>query len=141
MTQDPPPPARSGLKTWRQTTGAASRRRGMGAEWQAAAWLMLHGYQILGFRLKPRANSGLGEIDILARRGKILAVVEVKRRVTMETALSAVTPKQHQRLLASGRALLHGRPSLAGHDLRIDVVALAPGRFPRHIRGLNSTLD
>ena len=113
----------------------------MGAEWQAAAWLMLHGYQILGFRLKPRANSGLGEIDILARRGKILAVVEVKRRVTMETALSAVTPKQHQRLLASGRALLHGRPSLAGHDLRIDVVALAPGRFPRHIRGLNSTLD
>ncbi|HEX8470869.1 MAG TPA: YraN family protein [Brevundimonas sp.] len=118
---------------WRQALGSRAFRQGHASEWIAAAFLMLKGYQILGFRLKGRG----GEIDILARRGRVLAVVEVKRRSTMEAALAALTPDQHQRLLVSGRAVLHGRPSLAGHELRIDMVALAPGRFPRHVSAIS----
>ena len=118
---------------WRQALGSKAFHQGHVSEWIAAAFMMLKGYQILGFRLKGRG----GEIDILARRGRILAVVEVKRRATMEAALTALTPDQHQRLLASGRAVLHGRPSLAGHQLRIDMVALAPGRFPRHVSAIS----
>lgn len=118
---------------WRQALGSKAFRQGHASEWIAVAFLMLKGYQILGFRLKGRG----GEIDILARRGRVLAVVEVKRRATMEAALTALTPDQHQRLLASGRAVLHGRPSLAGHELRIDMVALAPGRFPRHVSAIS----
>jgi putative endonuclease len=117
---------------WRVALGALSHREGHRSEWLAAAWLMCRGYQVLGFRLKTRA----GEIDILARRGRVLAVVEVKRRATLELALTALTPHQYDRLLAAGRAVLRQRPSLAGHLLRIDVVALAPGRLPRHRRGV-----
>ena len=112
--------------------GGRSHRIGHAAEWGAAVWLMLRGYQILGFRLKTRA----GEIDILARRGRTLAVVEVKRRGSLEQALSALSGEQYDRLLSAGRAVLRQRPSLAGHQLRIDMVALAPGRFPRHRRGV-----
>lgn len=119
---------------WRQALGSQSHRQGHGAEWIATLWLMGKGYQILGFRMRSRA----GEIDILARRGRVLAVVEVKRRATMEAALNALTSDQHQRLLAAGRAVLHGRPSLAGLELRIDMVALAPGRVPRHVRAIGS---
>lgn len=115
---------------WRVALGAASRKAGHASEWLAAALLMTRGYQILGFRLKTRA----GEIDLLARRGAVLAVVEVKRRSTLERAVTALTPAQYDRLLAAGRAVLRQRPSLAGHVLRIDMVALAPGRFPRHRR-------
>ena len=93
---------------------------------------MLKGYQVLAFRLKGRG----GEIDILARRGRVLAVVEVKRRATLDQALAALSAKQYDRLLAAGRAVLRQRPSLAGHILRIDMVALAPGRLPRHRRGV-----
>jgi putative endonuclease len=118
---------------WRQALGSRAFRQGHASEWTAAAFLMFKGYQILGFRLKGRG----GEIDILARRGRVLAVVEVKRRATMEAALAAMTPEQHQRLLLSGRSVLHGRPSLAGHELRIDMVALAPGRFPRHVSAIS----
>lgn len=118
---------------WRQALGSRAFRQGHASEWIAAASLMLKGYQILGFRLKGRG----GEIDILARRGRVLAVIEVKRRATMEAALTALTPDQHQRLLVAGRAVLQGRPSLAGHELRIDVVALAPGRFPRHVSAIS----
>lgn len=119
-------------RAWRVALGAVSHRMGHRSEWLAAAWLMARGYQVLGFRLKTRA----GEIDILARRGKVLAVVEVKRRATIEAALTALGPDQYDRLLAAGRAVLRQRPSLAGHVLRIDMVALAPRRFPRHRRGV-----
>ena len=60
----------------RGTRGGRAWREGHAAEWIAALWLMLKGYQVLAFRLKGRG----GEIDILARRGRVLAAVEVKRR-------------------------------------------------------------
>ena len=133
------PPARlkaprvvAAKRGWRVALGALSHRTGHRSEWIAAALLMCRGYQLLGFRLKTRA----GEIDILARRGRVLAVVEVKRRATLELALAALSAKQYDRLLAAGRAVLRQRPSLAGHLLRIDMVALAPGRLPRHRRGV-----
>ena len=128
------PKAARAKRDWRVALGARSHSAGHGSEWLAAALLMSKGYQILGFRLKTRA----GEIDILARRGRTLAVVEVKRRATMEGALTALAPDQFDRLLAAGRAVLRQRPSLAGHVLRIDMVALAPGRFPRHRRGVDA---
>lgn len=93
---------------------------------------MLKGYRILGFRLKTRA----GEIDLLARRGRVLAVVEVKRRTTMQAALLALDPRQFERLLSAGAAVARHRPALQGLDLRIDMVALAPRCFPRHVRAV-----
>ncbi len=117
---------------WRQASGGRAFREGHGAEWIAAAYLILKGYQILGFRLKTRGV----EIDILARQGKTAVVVEVKRRTTLEAALNAVDNQQLQRLRDAGAALLRQRPSLAGLALRIDTVALAPGRIPRHRRNL-----
>ena len=66
---------------------AQAERRGRRSENLAAWLLMLKGYRILGFRLKtPQA-----EIDLLAKRGDVLAVVEVKQRATLEAALEAVT--------------------------------------------------
>lgn len=132
-----PPRVRASLPArpkaaWRQALGGRAFREGHGAEWIAAALLMLKGYQVLGFRLKTRGV----EIDILARKGRTAVVVEVKRRATMEAALDAVDPRQLQRLRDAGAALLRQRPSLAGLDLRIDTVALAPGRIPRHRRNL-----
>ena len=118
----------------RRASGQAAHRSGHAGEWLAALWLMGRGYQILGFRLKSRA----GEIDILARRGKILAVVEVKRRATLAAALTALGPQQLARLRASARAVARGRPALAGLTLRLDMVALAPGRFPRHVKDIET---
>lgn len=119
-------------RPWRRELGARSRRAGRIGEAFVAAWLMLKGYQILGFRLK----AGRGDIDILARRGRVLALVEVKRRATPDAALDALGPDQRERLLRAGQALVQTRRSLAGLELRLDVVALSPGRLPRHFRGL-----
>lgn len=113
----------------RQARGAAARLAGRRAEVLAAAWLMAKGYRILGFRLKtPQA-----EIDLLAKRGQILAVVEVKRRASLTVALEAVHRDQRDRLRRAGVALAARRPGLAGATVRLDLMALAPGRLPRHI--------
>lgn len=113
----------------RRERGRLGRKSGRGAEWIAALLLMCKGYQILGFRLRTRE----GEIDLLAKRGKVLAVVEVKRRATLEDALEALGPMQQQRLLRAARALRDKRPALRQLDVRLQLIALAPKRFPRHV--------
>ena len=117
------------LQEIRSRRGGEARRTGRWAEVVAAVWLMAKGWRILGFRLK----SPQGEIDLLARRGGVLAVVEVKTRPTLEQSLAAVSPAQQERLLRAGSALAARRPDLAGLFVRLDIVALAPGRRPRHI--------
>ena len=129
-TLRPQPPPKRPKARWRRRLGGRSHRQGHDAEWIAALWLMLKGYQVLAFRLKGRG----GEIDILARRGRVLAAVEVKRRATLEAARLALKPAQYDRLVAAGQAIRRKRPALQSLDLRIDMVALAPGRFPRHLR-------
>ena len=113
----------------RAARGAAARLSGRRAEAWAAAWLMAKGYRILGFRLKtPQA-----EIDLLAKRGGILAVVEVKSRASLELALETVTYDQRDRLRRAGAALAANRQGLSSCVVRLDLLALAPGRLPRHI--------
>jgi len=113
----------------RQARGALARRSGRRGEIFCALWLMAKGYRILGFRLK----TPLGEIDLLASKGGVVAVVEVKRRARLEDALDAVTPRQRERLVRAARSLTSRRPSLGGAAIRLDLMALAPGRLPRHI--------
>ena len=112
----------------RRVRGAAARTAGRRAELLAALWLLARGYRILALRL----DTPLGEIDILAQRGRVLAVVEVKRRRSLEEALEAVTPAQRQRLRRAGAQIAARRPALQGAAVRLDLVALAPGRLPRH---------
>jgi len=112
----------------RQARGAAARTAGRRAEVWAALWLMAKGYRILGFRLRTPQ----GEIDLLAQRGRVLAVVEVKQRATLQAALEAVSDVQRERLRRAGRAIAARRPSLQNMAVRLDLIALAPGRLPVH---------
>lgn len=115
----------------RSARGRLARRDGRRSEWLCALVLMAKGYRLIGFRLKTHE----AEIDILAARRGVIAVIEVKRRASLAEALEAVTPRQRGRLLAAARQLAARRPDLEGAAVRLDLMALAPGRWPRHIRG------
>lgn len=117
------------MKPARRLRGAVARRAGRRGEVMAALWLMAKGYRILGFRLKtPQA-----EIDLLAIKRGTLAVVEVKQRGDMLAALEAVGFDQRERLRRAAAALAAQHPRLAGAAVRLDLMALAPGRLPMHI--------
>jgi putative endonuclease len=114
----------------RADRGARARRSGRRGEVLCALWLMTKGYRLLGFRLR----TPLGEIDLLVQKGADVVVVEVKRRATLDDALAAVTWTQRERLVRAARSIVGRRPGLANAAVRLDLIALAPGRPPRHIR-------
>ena len=94
----------------------------------AAWWLRLQGWRIVGRRLKtPR-----GEIDLVARRGRTVAFVEVKWRKSAAELDHAIDEYRLSRVAAAVEAVAH-EYATEGEDIRIDVLLLAPGAFPRHI--------
>jgi putative endonuclease len=113
----------------RSRTGYLARLAGRRGEIIGALWLMAKGYRIVGFRVRTRQ----GEIDLVATKGQVLAVVEVKLRASSEAALAAVDHRQRARLRRAGEAFAAGRADLKGAAIRLDLMALAPGRLPCHI--------
>ena len=113
----------------RRRRGTDARRSGRQAEVLGALWLMLKGYRVLGFRLRtPQA-----EIDLLVARRGVLAAVEVKSRTTAEAALEAVGYAQRERLRRALASVAARKRGFEHARLRLDLLALAPGHFPRHI--------
>lgn len=102
---------------------------GLRAETLAALLLRLKGYRVLA----RRYPAPVGEIDIVARRGRTLAFVEVKARPSLELALEAIRPFQRARIQRGAEAFLSRHPHLAGLDLRFDAVLVVPGRRPLHM--------
>ena len=108
-----------------------AQRRGRLAEWMCLWHLRLRGWRIVARDWRCPS----GEIDILARRGKVLAVIEVKSRGELVAAASALATRQRRRIVRAAEAFLTRRSDLAGLDLRFDVMLVAPRHFPRHWRG------
>ncbi|MBA4210221.1 MAG: YraN family protein [Parvibaculum sp.] len=111
-------------------TGRAAHRLGLRAETLAALFLRLKGYRILARRLKTPA----GEIDMVVRRGRSLAIIEVKARGDATGAAEALQLRQLKRLERAASHFLGRNPALASLDLRFDVVLVTPFRLPRHMK-------
>lgn len=92
--------------------------------------LRLAGYRVLARNFRVPS----GEIDLVVRRGKVVAFVEVKARAAYEAAAEAIQPYQQLRIRNAALAFLARRPDLAGLAMRFDVVLVTPGRLPRHLR-------
>lgn len=103
----------------------AQGRRG---ETIAAWYLRLTGWRILARRLKtPR-----GEIDLVARRGRKLAFVEVKWRRSAAELDTAIDGYRLRRVGAAAEAVAtrFARPD---DEITIDVILIAPGNWPRRL--------
>jgi putative endonuclease len=107
---------------------AAAERRGRGAETLACWYLRLHGWRILA----RRARVVGGEVDIVARRGRTLAFVEVKARASEDAASVALDPWRLRRVVAAAERLTP-RYMRDGDAVRIDALFIVPGRWPRHL--------
>ncbi len=112
----------------RTDRGAKAYDRGLAAERWARWLLRAKLYRIVGERVKTRA----GEVDIVARKGKTLVIVEVKARQTLGEAAEAVSPKQWARLLRAAEILLSREPE--DTTIRFDLVQVVPGYWPRHLK-------
>ena len=106
----------------------AAEKRGRTAEAIAAWWLRLHGWRILGTRLRVPG----GEVDLVARRRRILAFVEVKARASDDGAAMALDRYRLRRVAVAAERLAP-RYLRDGDDMRIDAIFIIPRRLPRHL--------
>lgn len=105
-----------------------AEQRGRRGEAIAAWWLRLHGWRIVGQRLKtPR-----GEVDLIARRGKTIVFVEVKARSNDADLATAIDGWRLRPVAAAAEQLLP-RYGKGMENMRIDVILVAPWRLPHHL--------
>jgi putative endonuclease len=109
----------------------AAEKRGRGAETLACWYLRLHGWRILA----RRARVPGGEIDIVARRGRTLAFVEVKARSSVDAAALALDEWRLRRVVVAAERLAP-RFMRDGDDVRIDALFIVPRRWPQHLRNI-----
>ena len=107
---------------------AAAERRGRSAETLACWYLRLHGWRIVA----RRARVPGGEVDIVARRGRTLAFIEVKARASEASAAFALDAYRMRRVAVAAERLAP-RFMRDGDELRIDALFIVPRRWPRHI--------
>jgi len=96
----------------------AYEKAGRRAETLAVWYLRVKGYYILSRRYKTKA----GEIDIIAVRGKIVAIVEVKQRETREAAEASLTTLAEKRISTAAEVFLSRTPSVQNKDMRFDLI-------------------
>ena len=116
---------RGGRSLKAQRSGLTGRR----AEWLAILWLTAKGYRLLERRFGGKG----GEIDLVMKRGRTIAFVEVKARGRLEDAMIAITAEKQRLVERRIRHWLSRNPWAAGHYLRADAVFLAPWCRPRHV--------
>lgn len=106
----------------------AAERYGRRAETLAVALMFCQGFRILARRVRGPA----GEIDILARRGRLLVACEVKARRRGETEV--VAERQWRRIAAALDSHVARHGELADCNRRFDLIEIVAGRLPRHRR-------
>ena len=107
-------------------------RKGHRGEWLAALSLMLKGYRILARRYRTR----LGEIDLIARRGDLVLIVEVKARPTLIAGMEALNRASERRIEGAADLWLSRQPDHGRLSLRFDMMAVLPRRWPVHVENI-----
>lgn len=107
---------------------AEAEKHGRQGEALAAWWLRLCGWRILARRVKVK----VGEVDLIARKGRTVAFIEVKWRRDAAMLGGAIDANRLRRVARAAESLAP-RYAKAGDDVRIDVILVAPRTWPRRI--------
>ncbi len=118
------------------TTKKKAYKFGLVAEKIAAVFLTMKGYRVIA----RRYHNPKGEIDILATKGKTLAIVEVKARQSLESGAYSIPLWKQQKILGALEWLMASSGKIATlakageRVIRFDAIIIVPGRLPVHLK-------
>ncbi|MBR3677028.1 MAG: YraN family protein [Alphaproteobacteria bacterium] len=107
--------------------------RGKYAEFLARNYMRLHGFSVVERNYVCGRGTTAGEIDFIAKRGKLLVFVEVKQRSSLEAAAYSISPQQKQRLIRGAQNFLKNNPQFNGFDMRFDAILITLPLTVKHI--------
>lgn len=113
----------------KKTNLITNYKKGLKAEIIATWYLRLKGYKILARRYK----TPYGEVDIIAKYGKIISIIEVKARPNIDLAKQAITYKSTKRIRAAAKHWFYRQGNLEEYKLRFDVIFICSKRLPIHL--------
>ena len=114
-----------------------ANRGGHRAEALAALYLQAKLYTIRERRYK----TPVGEIDLIAEKRGTMVFVEVKQRSKNSEEAAALAGVNQARIGRAAQYWLSRHPKAAGKYCRFDVIFLAPGRWPRHLKDAFSAAE
>lgn len=104
-------------------------RAGRVAEFVAAVFLMAKGYRIV----RHREQTPMGELDLIAVRGRRLAFVEVKYRDQPADPGATVARRQSNRIARAAEMWAWKHPAYRDYHFGLDIITISPWRLPRHL--------
>jgi putative endonuclease len=113
----------------RRQKGSRAHARGLAAEAAACAALVRDGWTVLQRRVRTEA----GEVDVLAEKDGLLAIIEVKARPTLADAACALSPRQQARLLGAADIVLAAHPDWGVNGVRFDLLVVDAAGAVRRI--------
>jgi putative endonuclease len=113
----------------RRQRGQLAHARGIDTEAAASAALTRDGWTVHARRLRTAS----GEIDLIAEKDGLLAIVEVKSRPTLAGAAAALTARQRVRLIGAAEILLAENPEWGKNGVRFDVIVVDAAGAVRRI--------
>ena len=122
-------PGQHGRMSQRRQRGSRAHARGLEAETAACAALVRDGLTVLERRVRTEA----GELDVLAEKDGLLAIIEVKARPTLANAAFALSPRQRARLLGAAEIVLAAHPAWGEKGVRFDLLVVDAAGTVRRI--------
>ena len=113
----------------RRRRGSQAHARGLRAEDAACAALARDGWTVLDRRVRTAA----GEVDVLAEKDGLLAIIEVKARPRLADAAAALSPRQRTRLLGAADIVLATHPTWGINGVRFDLLLVDAAGSVRRI--------
>jgi len=113
----------------RRARGQKSARRGIAGEDAACAALIAQGWQVLGRRLRTLA----GEVDAVAQKDGLVAIIEVKARPSLAEAAYALGARQMARIISAAEILLVENPGWGPAGVRFDLMLVDGNGHVRRI--------
>ena len=113
----------------RRQRGQLAHARGIDTEAAASAALMRDGWTVHARRLRTAS----AEIDLIAEKDGLLAIVEVKSRPTLADAAAALTARQRARLIGAAEIILAENPTWGINGVRFDVIVVDAAGAVRRI--------
>jgi putative endonuclease len=104
----------------RERRGRRAQARGVDTEVAAGAALARDGWTVHA----RRVHTASGEIDLVAEKDGLLAIIEVKSRPTLADAAAALTTRQRARLIAAAEILLAEHPDWGANGVWFDVMVV-----------------
>ena len=117
------------MRPTRARSRQAAYRHGHVAEALATLVLLAKGFHPIARRYR----TPLGELDLVVKRGRTIAFVEVKARALRDEALDSVGRAAERRIVDAADLWLAQHPAAAGLDLRYDMVVVTQWRLPLHL--------